>query len=303
MKYYFHKFKCTYVPNISQADLKKNELAAIYLKYLENSEIRPQFIFNPKIDSFLLIWRLPFHDRRRDLHTNQGTFPLFFILTQQELAIFSFEDSEEVDNIIRKQLYTLQRKKNKTTTFLLLRLLWVLNEYFITEIDLQNRTRTKLETFRKSPSRVQIKKLSNLSRSLIYLVTAANNNLVAVQQLKLNSGSLSKFLPLNALEKDYLKDVVSETQQCQQVANLATQLAQEITDSYNNILNNSLSDALTLLTILSVVIGLPSLTFGFFGMKIYIPFEGSQTAWIFVLISTLFLSLLIIFWIRWYVKK
>ena len=60
----------------------------------------------------------------------------------------------------------------------------------------------------------------------------------------------------------------------------------QLSGSYNNILNNNLNDNLTTLTIISVLLAVLAVITGFFGMNVPLPFMENRNAWIYILLSS-----------------
>ncbi|MBC1406167.1 magnesium transporter CorA family protein, partial [Listeria welshimeri] len=62
---------------------------------------------------------------------------------------------------------------------------------------------------------------------------------------------------------------------------------------YNNVLNNNLNDTMKILTVLSVLLTLPTMVAGFFGMNMPLPLEHNAYGWIISIIISLVLWLVL----------
>lgn len=61
---------------------------------------------------------------------------------------------------------------------------------------------------------------------------------------------------------------------------LSSQILQQLSGTYNNILNNNLNDTMKILTVLSILLTVPTIITGFFGMNMPLPLEHNALGWI-----------------------
>ena len=57
------------------------------------------------------------------------------------------------------------------------------------------------------------------------------------------------------------------------------QILQQLSGTYNNVLNNNLNDTMKLLTVISILLTIPDIVTGFFGMNVQIPFTEHSHGW------------------------
>ena len=81
---------------------------------------------------------------------------------------------------------------------------------------------------------------------------------------------------LDDVEKEQFDDAMIEAHQLVSMTDLISQVLQQLSASYNNILNNNLNDSLTILTIISVLLAVLAVITGFFGMNVPLPFTEEQ---------------------------
>ena len=73
-----------------------------------------------------------------------------------------------------------------------------------------------------------------------------------------------------------LMHAMIEAHQLVSMTDLISQVLQQLSASYNNILNNNLNDSLTILTIISVLLAVLAVITGFFGMNVPLPLQKSK---------------------------
>ena len=83
--------------------------------------------------------------------------------------------------------------------------------------------------------------------------------MLLVQQIK----SHGIYRRLSDQEKERLDDVLIEAQQLVEMTKLSSQILQQLSGTYNNVLNNNLNDTMRILTVLSVLLTIPTIVSGF----------------------------------------
>ncbi|SOC27205.1 conserved hypothetical protein [Brochothrix thermosphacta] len=108
---------------------------------------------------------------------------------------------------------------------------------------------------------------------------------------------------LAASEKEELDDAMIEAKQLVEMTQLSSQILQQLSGTYNNVLNNNLNDTMRILTVLSVLLTIPTIITGFFGMNMPLPLENNAFGWIITIILSTFLWFLLSFILRKIMKK
>ncbi|WP_438835099.1 CorA family divalent cation transporter [Streptococcus pluranimalium] len=93
----------------------------------------------------------------------------------------------------------------------------------------------------------------------------------------------SLYFHLSEEEKEKLDDALVEAKQ---LVEMTSEVLAQLTATYNNILNNDLNDTMTMLTIVSLLMTIPSVVTGFFGINVPLPivFTQSKYGWILVIL-------------------
>ena len=98
---------------------------------------------------------------------------------------------------------------------------------------------------------------------------------------------------MDEIEKEQFDDAMIEAHQLVSMTDLISQVLQQLSGSYNNILNNNLNDNLTTLTIISVLLAVLAVITGFFGMNVPLPFMEDKYAWIYITLASVVLWLVL----------
>lgn len=142
---------------------------------------------------------------------------------------------------------------------------------------------------RKRTTKQLLLELSDLETRLVYLLTAGNQNAFVLEQLRKHP-HIQKF---GSIELEELDDALIEARQLATMTQLDSQILQQLSGAYNNNLNNNLNDNLTILTIISILLAVIAVIIGFFGMNVQLPWQNEPQAWIWIVMMSLIMWLII----------
>lgn len=114
--------------------------------------------------------------------------------------------------------------------------------------------------------------LLSLEKSLVYFSTS----------LKANEITLEKMLKLDIIQRypedqDILEDVIIENKQAIEMANIYSNILSGTMDAFASVISNNLNIVMKLLASITIVMSIPNIIFGSFGMNLNgIPFSKSS---------------------------
>ena len=138
---------------------------------------------------------------------------------------------------------------------------------------------------RQTTTKKNLFALSDLETGMVYLTAAAKQNRLLLEHIQ----GHALYRRFNDVEREQFDDAMIEAHQLVSMTDLISQVLQQLSASYNNILNNNLNDSLTILTIISVLLAVLAVITGFFGMNVPLPFTEEPNAWIYILMTSLIL--------------
>ncbi|KAA8434038.1 magnesium transporter CorA family protein [Weissella sagaensis] len=269
----------------------KFQLTNKFQSYVKDSRERSRFEYNDQTKMAMLIWQVIV--KHKSLAEYQ-VIPVSFIVIEDTLISILPANASLVNQTL--QMIFEQKGTQKTSMLtVLLQLLWQLNDQYIDQIDEINTSREMLTKFHKNPSNQQIKALSSLSNQLVHLTTAIDNNVMAIQQIKINGDDEADVLVLTDKERHLISDVEIETKQSQQMTQDTADLVDRLSNTYNNLLNNTLNSTMRFLTVWSLILAVPPIISGFYGMNMHLPLASGNFAWIGTVIMTVILIIMIVY--------
>lgn len=152
---------------------------------------------------------------------------------------------------------------------------------------------------RQTTTKKNLFALSDLETGMVYLTAAAKQNRLLLEHIQ----GHALYRRFNDVEREQFDDAMIEAHQLVSMTDLISQVLQQLSASYNNILNNNLNDSLTILTIVSVLLAVLAVITGFFGMNVPLPFTEEPNAWIYILMASLILWAALSQWLKKITRK
>jgi magnesium transporter len=102
----------------------------------------------------------------------------------------------------------------------------------------------------------------------------------------------------NEEEADFFEDVIIDNGQALSMANIYANILSGTMEAYTSIVSNNLNIFIQRLTVITIILMVPTLVSSFFGMNLKIPFESIPGAFYIVLIISTIASLLLVWFFR-----
>lgn len=215
------------------------------------------------------------------------TLPLSIIYNQRCIITVSLKGNTVLKEFItgRERVFT-----NKPVHFALT---FMLNNakrflYFLKQIDRKNR-RIQNEVGEQMKNN-EIIQLLDLQNSLVYFSTSLTAN--ERVHLKLSKVEAVKN---NEDYEDLYDDVSIENKQAIETCNIYKNILSVTMDAYGSVISNNSNDSMRKLTIITVLLAVPTMIAGFWGMNMPVPGEAGvsflQTGWFWlVVVGTVILT-------------
>ncbi len=141
----------------------------------------------------------------------------------------------------------------------------------------------------------EIQQLLRIEKSLVYFVNTLSSNELLKMKIK-----RTDFLRLgeNEAAAEFLDDIIIDNGQALSMANIYTNILSGTMDAYTSIISNNLGLFVQRLTVITIILMVPTLVSSFFGMNVKIPFEGMPGAFYMVLMIAASISLFLVWFFR-----
>ena len=225
------------------------------------------------------------------------TIPMTFIVQGPRLVTISNRDNAYI--IAQMERYVDAHESLSTFKLLFAGLEMISNAYYpiIERLDKHKDEITRL--LRKTTTSKNLYALSDVETGMVYLASAAKQNRMLLEHIRAHL----IYRQFDDVEKEQFDDAMIEARQLVYMTELNSQVLQQLSSSYNNILNNNLNDNLTTLTILEALLAVLAVVTGFFGMNVPLPFTNDPNAWIYISVASFVLWLMLSRILRWIAHK
>ncbi|MDE5721274.1 MAG: magnesium transporter CorA family protein [Clostridia bacterium] len=130
----------------------------------------------------------------------------------------------------------------------------------------------------------EIIQLLDLQNSLVYFSTSLNSNARVHEKLFKVEGVATREEML-----DLYDDVIIEGKQAIETCNIYKNILSVTMDAYGSVISNNANDTMRKLTIITIILAIPTMIAGFWGMNMTVPFQtgedNTSTVWFWVVIA------------------
>ena len=151
----------------------------------------------------------------------------------------------------------------KKTSFILYLLLQVAKRFlqYLKQIDkIYNYMERQLYKSQRNKELIQ---LLDLEKSLVYFNTSLKANEVTLEKIL-----RGRIITLYEEDHDLLEDVLIEVRQAIEMANIYSSIISGMMDAFASVISNNLNVIMKVLTSITILLTVPNIVFGFYGMNI-----------------------------------
>lgn len=252
---------------------------------LDNEEnARFEGLYQDKLtEPALMLLRYPQANVSPSGYMQLETYPFALILTTNGKLITVSNGPTDFITPLLKQ--TIAEGELPTEESLILHLSWQISISYNMYLRELTKQTNKLEgELQVSTENNQLYQIMDIQKSLVYFESALTSNLSVLNRLyQANLFSNPKsHLP-------HLHDILVETQQGLTSTQIQLKLVDNISDTFSAIVSNNLNNVMKILTSLTIVLTIPTIIGGIFGMNVKLPFADREDAfwWIFAITALL----------------
>ena len=282
------KYKWYDISNLSEQDSDRLQdefnFTPDIISYISDRHERPHYDYDVHTHSHLLVYDVPIWPTNTIKHFT--AHPITFLVVGENVFTFHTESTSYVFDEFNDEPMRERLSEAKDVTELLMIFLLYASQYFqraVTQLDVErNSLDQKLSADIDNKDLVE---LSNIEKSLVYLSSSIQTDLMMLHSLDHSKLSFTK----TAHER--LDDVLIESNQAAEMIQISQQVTKTLSATSNNMMNNNLNDTMKFLTVWSLVLTIPTILTGFYGMNVDLPVIHSPFDW--VIITVLMIVLMV----------
>ncbi|KRK64765.1 magnesium transporter CorA family protein [Companilactobacillus tucceti DSM 20183] len=265
------------------------------LDYADDTNERARLEYDEPSDVFLIVFNAQ-NEQSILGEASEITLPISFAIKENNIFLFTNNQTHYVKDYIIKANKMLENDSDDRIWSLIFNAFdQITNDYndMINEIN-HNRNRIQDHIKKKRSGNSQIFELSNLQDLITYISTSINGNFNVVKQMEIISSGKLHSINLTKSSHEHLHDSIVEIEQIREQASLTSDIIDRVANTYNNILNNQTNMTMKILTIYTIVLSIPTIVSGFYGMNMPLPVSDKKWSWIFSIILTILMIGLIL---------
>ncbi len=235
-----------------------------------------------------IIINTPLHNESvADSNAYYVTVPIGIILTADHtITITSFENTI-LENFLKNKIKNFDPSDERMFVLQLLEQNIYAYLHALKKLNLQRNIIEK-ELLISTENRHLIE-LLRIEKSLVYFV----NSLSATELLNMKM-KRSDFLQLNGDEEknELFEDIIIDSSQALQMANIYANIQGSTMETYGSIINNNVNAVMQRLTLITIIISVPTLVASIFGMNVKLfGLEDNENALIYILVGSILFAL------------
>jgi len=282
------------VPPLKEEEfIELSEVLEIPIEFLRDSldiDERPRFEIEDNV-RFVVLKTPTENNSFNDSDAYYITIPICIILTHNHIVTVNSFDN----GAIKKFLNTFEKRHPDKRSMMVLKVFEKVVHTFMDYLKEINHKRNIYEQKLYDSNRnEELLHLMRIQKSLVYFVTALRSNELLMLKME-----RTNFLGLNEEEREFLTDLIVDTSQALEMANIYTNILSSTLDAFASIISNNLNNVLKRLTSITIILSLPILVTSIYGMNVEIPFANTAHAFYIPVILSLLVSVVI----SWYFMK
>ena len=230
----------------------------------------------------LIIMRIPVVVKNNGLPFH--TIPLGIFITENLTLTLCLQDNDILP-IGQPTPLREQYKQISDNINFILRLFLRAGSLYLTYLKQINQMTSSIEQdLEKSIKNKELNKLLKMEKCLVYFITSIKANEIVLARLRTSKKITSE------INEDLLEDAIIENKQALEMAQIYSDIQSGMMDAFASIISNNLNVVMKQLTLISIIMMIPTLVASIFGMNV--PNFMEHTVW--ALPAIIFGSILIV---------
>ena len=258
--------------------LKGNDIAGLTISFHDNvrevkktikEHTKHLFQYCGEISSTTLLIHSDFKYKENEdddsIDSTYSTLPIGIVILKGYVVTISLYENWSILEMSQGRIKGMDTRL-KTRFFLLLALR--ISQRFLICLRQIDRLSSRAETrLHQSVENDELIEMLGLEKSLVYFSTSLKSD-----EVTLNKIMRGKQIQLYEEDEDLLEDVMIEIHQAIEMCNIYSNTMAGTMDTFASIISNNMNIVMNKLTVITIVMAIPNIIFGFYGMNVQLPF-------------------------------
>lgn len=238
-------------------------------------------------DYTLILVDIPSSEVRNNRHS-YTTIPLGIIIKEDIIITICAEETSVLASFIMRRMRDFSTKKKMRFTYQILFNNCMVYQSLLRAID---KKRTEIESrVDKNTEDSDLVDLHELESNLVYFATSLRANGLVLDRLT-RYGRLRQYEE----DRELLDDVIIENRQAIEMTAIYREVITGTRELLSTVINNRLSNVMKYLTAITIVMAIPTITSGLWGMNVNLPFSDSSMGFLIVCVLTILICVIALF--------
>lgn len=235
----------------------------------------------------LILLRIP-HYQGDKVDIPYSTIPLGIVVTDKYILTVCRYPNDILAEFASGRMRGLST--GKRNRFILRVLLATANKYLAYLREINRQVDAVEDQLQLSLRNKEVMELLMYQKSLVYFTTALKSNELMMERLQ-----RSQLFKMYAEDEDLLDDVITENQQAIEMVNISNNILSSMMDAFASIISNNLNVVMKFLASVTIVMSIPTIITGFYGMNVRLPGEDLSFTYLAIITGVLAISALVVF--------
>ena len=222
--------------------------------------------------SMLIVIRVPEYEGQNE-DIPYITVPLGVILTNKYIMTVSREPNEIIHQFTSGRARRFST--GKRNRFLLHILLQTAATYLSHLREINKIVDNLEDQLQQSMRNKGVMELLKYKKSLVYFTTALRSNQLVLERLQ-----RTQIFTMYPDDMDLLEDVITENQQAIETTSISSNILSSMMDTFSSIISNNLNSVMKFLASVTIVLSIPTIITGYFGMNVSFPGDAHPSAYL-----------------------
>ena len=244
-------------------------------------------------DQLLVVIDIPFLRSNKDY----DTMPLGIIITPEVIVTVCLESNAVTADFNAQTFRNFSTYKKTRFLFQILYKSATLYLRYIRNII--RRTDDLEQHLRQAMENSKLFSMLDLQKSLTYFTTSLRSNYMVTEKLlRLRTTAQSQnLIRLYEEDEDLLEDVIVEYKQAIEMVEMYSHIVNSMMEVFASIISNNLNLVMRFLASVTIMLAIPTLISGLWGMNVPVPFAETSSGFFIVLFMAIAVSLFTGFWL------
>jgi magnesium transporter len=253
-------------------------------------DIEERARFEVEGGTLLIILKVPYKYEEGKRKIPFSTVSLGLVVGKEHVILVSRSPIPFIERMIEKNAFSPKKK-----TQLVFLVFFRNSEVFLKSLEEINMTLDQIEErLHESTRNVELERLMQLEKSLVYFSTSLRTNQVMIERL-LRSPLLVKYEE----DTDLLEDTLVENSQAIEMTNIYSNILSSMMDAYASVISNNLNIVLKILTVVTILMQVPTIIASIYGMNVPLPLQTSPYALPLIILWVAIASVVVVYLFRY----